>query len=466
MHAERDYLVKQVFPELREWCEMRKLRLVDIDLRWGVTEEDATNHKNVVKVCLDRINECRPFFLCFLGQRRGWVPGKLDISPETCEKYPELKKFVGKASVTEMEIFHAVLNPFNHVEYADNALFYLRDPEYLDDLPLTPTLIRKTFTNEGIANLDEQRIADEELDLWRLEVTIKYPEKVHPYQVSWNKDAQTPELSLPFICPSSDPDNQRMWRETWNSEANLSLPDVCTEIPEEFMGAAKAANERITKGRLGKFESKKISLKDICLQYICPFSIPDNQKKWREMWKNEADISLPDDCTEIPEEFMEAAEAANERIAKGRLGNFRSGKIPLKDIILEDLKNAITHRHPNHVEVTEESPLQKELDQQEQFLELNTLGYIERTGDFDTLDAYLESDSRDLFVLTGKGGMGKTMLLANWIRWCQNTQENLKIYYRFVGGSDGSSTVDGVLRSIVTEMGEDGIFSEEIPDDP
>jgi hypothetical protein len=33
MHAERDYLVKRVFPDLREWCEKWKLRLVDIDLR-------------------------------------------------------------------------------------------------------------------------------------------------------------------------------------------------------------------------------------------------------------------------------------------------------------------------------------------------------------------------------------------------------------------------------------------------
>ena len=38
MHAERDYLVKQVFPRLHDWCEKRKLRLVDIDLRWGVTD--------------------------------------------------------------------------------------------------------------------------------------------------------------------------------------------------------------------------------------------------------------------------------------------------------------------------------------------------------------------------------------------------------------------------------------------
>jgi hypothetical protein len=33
MYAKRDYLVKQVFPQLCEWYEKRKLRLVDIDLR-------------------------------------------------------------------------------------------------------------------------------------------------------------------------------------------------------------------------------------------------------------------------------------------------------------------------------------------------------------------------------------------------------------------------------------------------
>ena len=41
MHAERDYLVKYVFPELVEWCEKRRLRMVDIDLRWGVTKEES-----------------------------------------------------------------------------------------------------------------------------------------------------------------------------------------------------------------------------------------------------------------------------------------------------------------------------------------------------------------------------------------------------------------------------------------
>jgi len=66
MHAERDYLIKQVFPELREWCEKRKLNLIDIDLRWGVREED-TQAKTVVEVCLNSIDKARPFFLCFLA---------------------------------------------------------------------------------------------------------------------------------------------------------------------------------------------------------------------------------------------------------------------------------------------------------------------------------------------------------------------------------------------------------------
>ena len=159
---ERDYLVKQVFPELREWCEKRKLNLVDIDLRWGVTEQDALHNKSVVKVCLDRIDDCRPFFLCFLGQRRGWVPSEGDISAATFDEFPALKEYAGNASVTEMEILHALVDPLHRGKVSDPkksaesyeparyAFFYLRDDSYLDQLPTDPHLLRQTYTNEGV----------------------------------------------------------------------------------------------------------------------------------------------------------------------------------------------------------------------------------------------------------------------------------------------------------------------------
>ena len=70
MHAERDHLVKVVFPALREELEKHRVHLVDIDLRWGVTREQADNDE-VLDVCLDQIDACRPFFLGILGERYG-----------------------------------------------------------------------------------------------------------------------------------------------------------------------------------------------------------------------------------------------------------------------------------------------------------------------------------------------------------------------------------------------------------
>jgi telomerase protein component 1 len=34
MHAERDHLVRVVFPELRERCAKRRLHLFEVDLLW------------------------------------------------------------------------------------------------------------------------------------------------------------------------------------------------------------------------------------------------------------------------------------------------------------------------------------------------------------------------------------------------------------------------------------------------
>src|SRR6187401_1927238 len=75
MQAERDWLVRFVFPRLRIELLHRRIHLVDVDLRWGVTEGQS-----VVGVCREVIDECRPRFLCILGGRYGWVPPGRDHS--------------------------------------------------------------------------------------------------------------------------------------------------------------------------------------------------------------------------------------------------------------------------------------------------------------------------------------------------------------------------------------------------
>jgi WD40 repeat protein len=201
MHAERDYLVKKVFPRLSAWCEERKLRLIDIDLRWGVSEADATENKRVVQVCLDRIDACRPFFLCLLGQRRGWVPGESDVSAQTLEQFPGLKEkgYLGNYSITEMEIEHALLAPMlslvdgvRHTPEPDtDAFFYFRDDDYLSALP---TAHRAVFTNEAIIDEAGRLDANANLESWKQRIRAEWT-GVRDYTCVWDETALSPELT-------------------------------------------------------------------------------------------------------------------------------------------------------------------------------------------------------------------------------------------------------------------------------
>jgi tetratricopeptide (TPR) repeat protein len=132
MMRERDLLVKEVFPELRRKCAKRFVTFTEVDLRWGITEEQA-NEGQVLPLCLAEIERSRPYFIGLLGERYGWVPDT--IRPEVITREPWLKEHIeDRTSVTELEILHGVLN---NPKMADHAFFYFRDPAYAADPALT-----------------------------------------------------------------------------------------------------------------------------------------------------------------------------------------------------------------------------------------------------------------------------------------------------------------------------------------
>ena len=98
---ERDLLVKQVFPSLRRRAQERGVELVDVDLRWGITEEESQQGK-VIGICLAEIERCRPYFIGMLGDRYGWTPQRADYPPELFEQeqLQWIKDHQGDASVT------------------------------------------------------------------------------------------------------------------------------------------------------------------------------------------------------------------------------------------------------------------------------------------------------------------------------------------------------------------------------
>ena len=70
MQDERDYLMKRTFPKLRKLAAERDVTLTELDLRWGITEEESKSGK-VVEICLREIENSIPFFIGIIGNRRG-----------------------------------------------------------------------------------------------------------------------------------------------------------------------------------------------------------------------------------------------------------------------------------------------------------------------------------------------------------------------------------------------------------
>ncbi|XP_072023567.1 telomerase protein component 1-like [Amphiura filiformis] len=128
-HAEQEVLVKEVFPDLREWCQKRRLHLVDCDLRWGVPKD--TTSGETLRLCLGEIDRCyqdniMPFFLNLTSERCGWIPTFNDVPESIVSEY----KWVHGLSVTEMEIMHGAYRIDN-----PNALFMIRSQSFLKSVP-------------------------------------------------------------------------------------------------------------------------------------------------------------------------------------------------------------------------------------------------------------------------------------------------------------------------------------------
>jgi tetratricopeptide (TPR) repeat protein len=193
MQEERNVLIKKIFPQLRKMCEERAVTWTEVDLRWGITTEQAAEGK-VLPLCLEEIRRCRPYFIGLLGGRYGWVPEPGSIPAELLESQPWLRQHL-QHSVTELEILHGV---FNEEAMHGHAYFYFRDSKYLE---LVPADKRQIFTSEGseaagklerlkqkiraahdelVCELRENYVSPEQLGEWMLEDFTKLIDQLFP----------------------------------------------------------------------------------------------------------------------------------------------------------------------------------------------------------------------------------------------------------------------------------------------
>ena len=125
MQDERDYLMKRTFPKLRKLASQRDITLTELDLRWGITEEESKSGK-VVEICLREIENSVPFFIGIIGNRYGWVPEAKDLGKDLMVRFPSVNNYLNQhLSVTEMEMQFGVLERPEDM----HAYFYIKEQE-------------------------------------------------------------------------------------------------------------------------------------------------------------------------------------------------------------------------------------------------------------------------------------------------------------------------------------------------
>lgn len=229
MHSERDHLVRFVFPELRERCAKRRLQLIDVDLRWGVTEEEAEQGK-VLELCLDEIERCRPFFIGLLGERYGWVPSRYDVPDE--QRYDWVRDFEPGQSITAMEIYHGVLRD---PAMTARAFFYFRDPAFLSSMPEQHRVANEAESEEAAAKLRQLKT-----DLrTRCRVFENYP---CSYSGLNNEGG--------VLLTGLDPFGQRVLEDLWSA---ISEEHPQSETPPGELAVERAYHEAFIESRSQRF---------------------------------------------------------------------------------------------------------------------------------------------------------------------------------------------------------------------
>lgn len=186
MQFERDMLHTHVIPLLDDKLSLYGESSRFGDLRWGVNTSELSEEessKKVLQVCLDQIDDCKPYMIVFIGERYGWIPsGDLIKNAATLKGVDNLNDDI---SVTQLEIeYGALLNP----DFEGRILFYFRE------------LDKSGMSEEELKIYEaESPLHEKKIKLLKEKITSLYPGFVKTYQAKWNSDTKKIENLEPLM---------------------------------------------------------------------------------------------------------------------------------------------------------------------------------------------------------------------------------------------------------------------------
>ncbi len=420
LRSERDKLQEEVYPRLRNYCVERGFSFQVVDLRWGVSEE-AGYDQQTLKICLDQVKYCQnylnPHFAIILSERYGWIPLPTEI---ILKEYEQLEVFFKKL---EKSIF---------------------DKWYKLDTNKVPACYILQARNKPDSAEDKAKEAAE-----------------------WSK-AETMMLQV----------LQRI----------TAIPSIASELGDEVKKYFQSATEQeVIYGLLGDSEIKKehihffrrkltgqtmsnadianfIDTKDLSIKEADTNKAKSHESLLVKIGKelppancHSYDLELTGDPSSIQEQINKEHNAYLERFCN----DFESS-----------IKAAIDSEVERYIKIVEQEDLEERLHTKfykskkqlfcgmESTLAtvanyLNARKKIQRgMRKLGIVADYLDSSPDNKIyplIITGESGSGKTAFLAQVIQQAEDNSDT-KIFYRFVGISEDSSTGSRIVQSLYDEV--------------
>jgi WD40 repeat protein len=403
LKAERNALQQNesTFSRLRKLCNERGTHFQDIDLRWGVSEEAAINQQTT-NICMGEIERCQ-----IITPRPNFIILLGDrygwCPPPSQIPAAEFKK-----------ILTFIRDPQNREEILE---WYIRDenavpPEYF----LRPRIGKMTaYENWRPIEENLQRTLEKAAHQVELspEALIKYTTSVTEQEI-YKGALQTPNAQ----------------KHTFAFFRSIKgLPDDRTA--KDFIDLNRDGKQDI------KNRDKLIDLKNRIQDLL-----PGNVHQYNTTWTDDG-------------------------ITLGHLDQFCEDVYQcLSKVILDEIKSTVTliPEEKKLFKITPNEFLDEEGLTHNKFAEERLEFFVGRTQVLGEIKKYLNSLESNVLCVLGKGGTGKSSLLAKAIEQAQNENLKAQVIYRFIGTTPDSSYDYSLLESLCRELArryEDEM--EEIP---
>ncbi len=406
MHTERDHLVRFIFPELKEICRRHHVELVDIDLRWGVTEEEAHSGK-VLDICLDEIDTCRPFFLGLLGHRYGWVPLPVVVDAIFFDPIKEQGEEAEKLFLEAYKILPDYENEYLLIP--EEELQRSWQHQYEKRRKSLITILKRA----GVPNAGRSITAQE---IYHGVLHNHLPEQI------LDLDALL-QGRLPGIQPSQDEAQclKRAYKYDPIRGKYILRHDVSQRDKETLKEIFKKSALYQRARSLFFFRDEKLT-KELSQGSYDDFfeKDPEAQKALEELKAEIRASGLPVKTYSSIEEFGQMV---------------RNALVERLDEIFKELHSA-----------PPEDPLAQEEELHHIFMEERTRRFVGRAAALEEINRFVHAPEPRVMVVTGESGCGKSAFLARFTKEALVDLPDWLVIPHFVGASSSSSSLRETLH--------------------